>query len=265
MIVGFRLKGIHMLLGWLGALGIGLVLGIFGSGGSILTVPVLAYLFGQPEKAAIAGSLAVVGSISFIGAMPYAVRRLVDWRSVALFGVPGMAAAYGGAWVAHYLPGGLQLLLFAIVVLLAAVMMMRPHDDRQAAALLPAWSMPLAGISVGFITGLVGVGGGFMIVPALALLFGVPMHRAVGTSLCIVVLNAFAGFHKYLGVLEARHLALDWPVLGAIAAIGIAGSLIGNYVGTRIPQARLKRVFGIFLLVMGAYIISRTAPAVLHF
>lgn len=254
-----------MLLGWLGALGIGLVLGIFGSGGSILTVPVLAYLFHQPEKVAIAGSLAVVGSISFVGAMPYAVRRLVDWKSVALFGLPGMAAAYGGAWVAHYLPGGLQLLLFAIVVLAAAAMMIRPARADTPAALLPAWSMPLGGIGVGFITGLVGVGGGFMIVPALALLFGVSMHRAVGTSLCIIVLNTLAGFHKYLGVLEARHLSLDWAVLGAIAAIGIVGSLAGNYVGTRIPQARLKRVFGLFLLVMGAYIVSRTAPAVIHF
>lgn len=257
-----------MITGWLGALAIGFTLGILGSGGSILTVPVLVYLFHQPEKVAIAGSLAVVGSISFAAAIPYAARRLVDWHSILLFGIPGMIAAFGGAWAGRYLPGVLQLLLFAVVVLLAAGMMLRP---RRAPAMpaeraaLPLWSVPLAGAAIGFITGLVGVGGGFMIVPALVLLVGVPMHRAVGTSLCIIVLNTFTGFHKYISVLDQRHLSLDWSVLGVIAAIGIVGSLIGNVVGTRVPQARLKRVFGVFLIVMGAYIISRTAPAVIHF
>ncbi|HET6655613.1 MAG TPA: sulfite exporter TauE/SafE family protein [Gammaproteobacteria bacterium] len=251
-----------MIWGWLGALAIGLVLGTLGSGGSILTVPVLVYLFDQPEKVAIAGSLAVVGSISFVAAIPYAVRRLVDWPVVALFGVPGMVAAYGGAWVGHYIPGSLQLLLFAIVVLLAAAMMLRPRKSDSAQPRQPLWSIPLDGLAVGFVTGLVGVGGGFMIIPALVLLAGIPIHRAVGTSLCIIVLNAFAGFHKYLGVLEASHLQLDWPILGAIAAIGIAGSLAGNVVGTHIPQAKLKRVFGVFLVVMGAYIVARTAPGV---
>ncbi|HET7587764.1 MAG TPA: sulfite exporter TauE/SafE family protein [Gammaproteobacteria bacterium] len=252
-----------MIWGWLGALAIGLVLGTLGSGGSILTVPVLVYLFDQPEKVAIAGSLAVVGSISFVGAAPYAFRRMVDWPVVGLFGVPGMVAAYGGAWVGHYLPGALQLLLFAVIVLLAAFMMLRPRKpDAAARPRQPLWSVPLDGLAVGFVTGLVGVGGGFMIIPALVLLVGLPMHRAVGTSLCIIVLNAFAGFHKYLSVLEANQLHLEWAILGAIAAIGIAGSLIGNVVGTRVPQAKLKRIFGVFLIVMGAYIVARTAPAV---
>ncbi|HET7370896.1 MAG TPA: sulfite exporter TauE/SafE family protein [Gammaproteobacteria bacterium] len=252
-----------MVWGWLGALAIGLVLGTLGSGGSILTVPVLVYLFDQPEKVAIAGSLAVVGSISFVAATPYAFRRMVDWPVVGLFGVPGMVAAYGGAWVGRYIPGALQLLIFALVVLAAAVMMLRPRKQgTNTHQRQPLWSVPLDGIAIGFITGLVGVGGGFMIIPALVLLAGIPIHRAIGTSLCIIVLNAFAGFHKYLGVLEASHLQLDWAVLGAIAAIGIVGSLIGNVVGTRIPQAKLKRVFGVFLLVMGAYIVARTAPGV---
>lgn len=252
-----------MWFGWLGALAIGLVLGTLGSGGSILTVPVLVYLFQQPEKVAIAGSLAVVGSISFAGAIPYAARRMIEWRAVALFGLPGMVAAYGGAWIGRYIPGTLQLLLFAIIVLLAAALMLRP---RPLAAPHPPkswWALSIAGIGVGLMTGLVGVGGGFMIVPALVLLIGLPIHRAVGTSLCIIVLNAFAGFHKYLGVLHARHLALDWTVLGAIAAIGIAGSLVGNAIGRRMPQAQLKRVFAVFLLIMGAYIIWRTVPGVI--
>lgn len=251
-----------MLWGWLGALAIGLVLGTLGSGGSILTVPVLVYLFGQPEKVAIAGSLAVVGSISFVGAMSYAWRGLVEWRLVGLFGVPGMIAAYGGAWVGRFVPGAVQLLLFAFVVLAAAILMLRPHKRQEARARQPWWSVPLDGIAIGFITGLIGVGGGFMMVPAMVLLIGVPMHRAVGTSLCIIVLNAFSGFHKYLGVLEQQHLALDWSILGGIIAIGIVGSLIGNVAGTRVPQAKLRRVFGIFLVVMGAYILARTAPAV---
>ncbi|HET6725674.1 MAG TPA: sulfite exporter TauE/SafE family protein [Gammaproteobacteria bacterium] len=252
-----------MIWGWLGALGIGLVLGTLGSGGSILTVPVLVYLFDQPEKAAIAGSLAVVGSISFVGAIPYARRGLVAWRLVGLFGIPGMIAAFGGAWAGHYLPGAVQLLLFAIVVLLAAALMLRPRrSDGGESARQPLWSVPLDGLGVGFMTGLVGVGGGFLIIPALVLLLGLPMRRAVGTSLCIIVLNTAAGFYKYLGVLEAHSLTLDWSILAPIAAIGIAGSLIGNVVGGRIPQAKLKRVFAMFLLVMGAYIVARTAPAV---
>ncbi len=254
-----------MIWGWLGALAIGVVLGVLGSGGSTLTVPVLTYLFGQPEKVAIAGSLAVVGSISFVGAMPYAARGLVAWRIVALFGVPGMAAAWGGAWVGRHLAGSVQLLVFALVILLAATLMIRGRKANQARSRQPEWSVPLDGIAVGFMTGLIGVGGGFMIVPALVLLVGVPMHRAVGTSLAIIVLNTAAGFYKYQGVLAARDLKLDWRILGVIIAIGIVGSLIGNVVGTRVPQAKLKRAFGVFLVVMGVYIVGRTAPAAFGF
>ena len=114
-----------MIAAWIGAVAIGLSLGLLGSGGSVLTVPVLVYLVGQDEKVAIAGSLAVVGSIALVGALPYLVRRMVDWRSVALFGIPGMIGTWMGAWAAGFVSGETQLLVFALVMLLAAGLMLR--------------------------------------------------------------------------------------------------------------------------------------------
>jgi len=181
----------------IGALAIGLSLGLLGSGGSILTVPVLHYLVGQPEKLAIGGSLMVVGLIAAAACIPYAVGRQVDWRSVAWFGVPGMAGAWLGASLAHWVPGPVQLALFAAVMLISAWRMLSGglagatrEEPRRLAVLA-------GGTGVGVLSGLVGVGGGFLIVPALVLLAGVPMVDAVGTSLAIIALNAFTGFAKY--------------------------------------------------------------------
>ncbi len=159
----------------LGALAIGLSLGLLGSGGSILTVPVLLYLVGQPEKLAIGGSLLVVGLIASSAAVPYALHRQVDWRNVAWFGLPGMLGAWLGATLAHWVPGAVQLALFAVVMLVAAWRMLRgaamqriEHEPRRMAVVA-------GGFAVGALSGLVGVGGGFLIVPALVLLAGVPM------------------------------------------------------------------------------------------
>ena len=243
-----------MLLALLGALAIGLSLGLLGSGGSILTVPVLHYLIGQPEKLAIGGSLLVVGLIAAAACVPYARHRQVDWRNVAWFGLPGMAGAWLGAWLAHWVPGSTQLALFAGVMLAAAWRMLwagvthRPdHEARRI-------TVVAGGSAVGLLSGLVGVGGGFLIVPALVLLAGVPMASAVGTSLAVIALNSFTGFAKYLGVLGAQGLQLDWSVLLAVAAVGIVGSFAGNRLGRRLPQATLRRVFGAFLVLMGLFV-----------
>ena len=249
---------------WLGALAIGLVLGLLGSGGSILTVPVLVYLVGEPQKAAIAESLAIVGAIAAVGAVPYALQRLVDGRSVLYFGVPGIVGTYGGAALAAYVPGAAQLVLFAGVMLLAAFLMSRPRPEgaaprpRQA-----AWKIAAEGLGVGVLTGLVGVGGGFLIVPALVLLGGLSMHLAVGTSLVIIAVKSAAGFWKYLDVLAAEGLAVDWGLIGAFAAVGVVGSLVGHRVSARVPQAALKRAFAVFLVAMGAFILWQEVPAVL--
>jgi uncharacterized membrane protein YfcA len=254
-----------VLLALLGALAIGLSLGLLGSGGSILTVPVLHYLVGQPEKLAIGGSLLVVGLIAAAASIPYARSRQVDWNNVLWFGVPGMAGAWAGATLARWVPGPVQLALFAGVMLLAAWRMLHGGVVERAAGREPHRAAVVAGgVGVGALSGLVGVGGGFLIVPALVLLAGVPMASAVGTSLAVISLNSFTGFAKYQGLLEDQSLALDWRVLLTVAAVGVVGSYAGNRLGRRLPQATLRRLFGVFLVVMGLFIAVDVAPRLLH-
>lgn len=252
-------------LAWPGAVAIGVSLGLLGSGGSIVTVPVLVYLLGQDEKTAIAGSLFIVGGIALVGSLTYVRAGLVDWRNVAVFGVPGMAGTYLGAWLAAFVPGIVQLGLFALVMLLVAWLMLRPLDlDNAGATRRAGWKIALDGLAVGALTGLVGVGGGFLIVPALVLLGGLAIHNAVATSLVIIALKSFSGFYKYVDVLGAQGLELDWQVLWTVTALGIVGSLAGARMAKLMPQQKLKRGFGYFLIVMGVYILARSAPQVLR-
>lgn len=253
------------LLAWPGAIAIGVSLGLLGSGGSVLTVPVLVYLIGQDEKTAIAGSLFIVGSIALAGSLQYIRERLVDWHNVFVFGLPGMAGTYLGAFIATWVPGIVQLALFALVMLLASWMMLRPveltdeaHEPRET------WKIASDGLIVGVITGLVGVGGGFLIVPALVLLGGLAIHAAVATSLVIIALKSYSGFIKYIDVLQQQNLELDWPTLGVVTVLGIAGSFAGGRIATRMPQQKLKKGFGYFLIVMGIYILARSMPEVLR-
>ncbi|MDX1444421.1 MAG: sulfite exporter TauE/SafE family protein [Gammaproteobacteria bacterium] len=249
-----------MLLALLGAILIGLSLGLLGSGGSILTVPVLVYLLDQPEKVAIAGSLAIVGAIAAVGSLPYARQQQVDWRSVLWFGLPGMLGTWLGALASQFVSGAMQLGLFAIVMLLAAVLMARPPRlEPQQAPARAAWKIVIDGLAVGLLTGLVGVGGGFLIVPALVLMGGLTMRVAVGTSLVIIALKSATGLIGYLQLLSAA--ALDWTLLGLFIALGVAGSLAGNALANRVPQRALRRIFAVFLVVMAAVILWRTLPA----
>ena len=247
-----------MYAAWLGALLVGLVLGLLGSGGSILTVPVLVYLVGEPSKLAIAESLGIVALISLVGAMPFAIRGMVSWRSVGLFGGPGIVGAYLGAYLSQFIPGALQLILFAGVMLLAAVMMFR--DDSTAGprtGLRAFWKVMLDGLGVGVLTGLVGVGGGFLIVPALVLLCGLSMRRAIGTSLLIIALKSISGFVKYIDVMAEAGLSIDWELVLLFSAVGVVGSIVGGRIGAYVPQARLKRGFAVFLVIMGVAILGQ--------
>lgn len=247
-----------------GAIAIGLSLGLLGSGGSILTVPVLVFLIGQDEKTAIAGSLFIVGSIALAGGLQFLRARFIQWRSVLIFGLPGMLGTYLGAFLAAYVSGVMQLALFALVMLVASYFMLRPLDLQHADATPRAtWKIASDGLIVGIITGLVGVGGGFLIVPALVLLGGLGMHQAVATSLVIIALKSFSGFYKYLDVLEKQSLELDWNTLLIVTALGIAGSFAGSRLARRLPQDKLKRWFGYFLIAMGIYILARSGPAAL--
>lgn len=253
---------------WLGAFAIGLSLGLLGSGGSILTVPVLLYLVGQDEKVAIGGSLFVVGSIAAAGGLQYAWKRQVDWRSVLWFGVPGMVGTYGGAALGGLVSGTVQLAVFALVMLAAAVLMMRPprlvDQAREGDTVQRSrGKIVLDGLAVGVLTGFVGVGGGFLIVPALVLLGGLPMNLAVGTSLVVIALKSFTGLVKYLDVLDRLGLALDWTVLATVTAVGLVGSFAGRRLGGKIPDAKLRRLFAIFLVLVGCWILIQSVPDLL--
>ncbi len=247
-----------------GAIAIGISLGLLGSGGSILTVPVLVYLIGQDEKVAIAGSLFIVGSIALVGSLQFLRAGLIQWRSVVVFGIPGMAGTWFGAYLAGWVPGITQLALFAIVMLIASWLMLRPPDLESAGSEpREVWKIAGDGLVVGVITGLVGVGGGFLIVPALVLLGGLTMRQAVATSLVVIALKSFSGFYKYVDVLAQQGLELDWRTLILVTALGIAGSFAGSHFAKRVPQEKLKKGFGYFLIVMGIYILIRSVPTVL--
>ncbi len=246
------------LLAWPGAIVIGLSLGLFGSGGSVLTVPVLIYLLGQDEKTAIAGSLFIVGTIALAGSLQHIRAGFVRWRSVIYFGIPGMIGTWTGAELSVFLSGAMQLAIFAIVMLLASALILRPiRLDTAPRSQRAIWKIAFDGLVVGIVTGLVGVGGGFLIVPALVLLGGLTMHQAIGTSLVVIALKSYSGFIKYVDVLADQGLALDWSVLGIVTALGIAGTVGGGLVATRLPQQTLSKGFGIFLVLMGIYILAR--------
>ena len=242
----------------IGAVVIGLSLGLLGSGGSILTVPVLVYVLGHADKPAIAESLAIVGGIALIGALPGMFGKRVDWRMVLLFGVPAMAGTWLGAMVSLWVPGAVQLLIFALVMLLAAGLMLRgrgPIAKDGCEIDGPNGVLVLAeGLGVGVLTGLVGVGGGFLIVPALVLLGGLGMRQAVATSLVIIAGKSAAGFWKYLGVLGELDMQVDWQTIVLFIAIGGGGAILGSRIGGRIDPRSLRRWFGVFLVVMGIVI-----------
>ncbi len=253
-----------MLLAWLGAILIGLALGMLGSGGSILTVPILVYLVGQPDKLAIAESLAIVGLIALVGAIPYALKGQIDWCNVLFFGLPGMAGTYLGAYLSQWVPGVWQLGLFALVLLLAAYMMFRPPGPEAHPQKRSYLKIVLDGLVVGVLTGLVGVGGGFLIVPALVLLGGLPMHLAVGTSLLVVAMKSASGLYKYLHLLPEQGYTVHWDIVLLFAALGIVGSLFGGRLAASIPQLTLRRGFAGFLVVMGVFILWQNLPKVLY-
>lgn len=242
-------------MAWIGAVLIGLALGLFGSGGSIVTVPVLVYLVGQPEKIAIAGSLAIVGAVAGLGALSYIRRGLVDWRSVLWFGGPGILGTVAGAWLAEFVSGRFQLAVFAVVMLVAAVGMLRRRASAHTPKARARWKIIVDGVAVGALTGFVGVGGGFLIIPALILLGGLNPVIAVGTSLIIIALKSLAGFAKYLSVLERLDLSVDWSIIGIFIVLGGLGSVFGGWLGRRLPAEVFRKGFAALLLIVAAGIL----------
>lgn len=249
---------------FVGALLIGLSLGLLGSGGSILTVPVLAYVIGRPEKLAIAESLVIVGAIALVGALQYALAKRVAWQVLALFAPASILGTIGGAWAAGFVSGGVQLLVFGGVMLTAAVAMWkRARGGTPSVEGAPAHPkpklLPLAtqGLIVGLMTGFVGVGGGFLIVPALVLLAKLDMQRAVGTSLALIAINATAAFVSYQPQLRELPETIDWKTITLFIVVGTVGSVAGKHLNAKVNQRALKKGFAIFLVVMGVLIVAR--------
>lgn len=245
------------------ALLVGVSLGLLGGGGSILTVPILIYVLGMEPREAIAASLFIVGVTSAVSALSHARAQRVRWRIGATFGAAGMVGAFLGGILGGFIPGAILMVLFAAMMVATAIAMIRGRKGRDRTdsadtARLPIMRVLLDGFLVGLATGLVGAGGGFLIVPALNLLGGLPMAVAIGTSLLVIVMKSGAGLAGYLFTTR-----LDWPVVLAFTATAVAGSFVGVRLAGRIPERALRKGFGFFVLAMGAFVLSQELPALL--
>ncbi|MBK9759633.1 MAG: sulfite exporter TauE/SafE family protein [Flavobacteriales bacterium] len=259
------------ILGYIGAVLMGLSLGLIGGGGSILTVPILVYLFSVDAVLATAYSLFIVGFTSLIGSFSHMRMGNIHWKTALVFGLPSILAVFltraylvpalpdplfniGGAAISKSL--GL-LIFFALLMVAAAYSMIKKQkeaDDTNAGEVKFNYPLILVeGAVVGTITGLVGAGGGFLIIPALVLLAKLPMKQAVGTSLIIIAAKSLIGF---TGDLKGNEV-IDWNFLLVFSAIAIVGIIVGSILSKRIPNEKLKPAFGWFVLVMGLYIIGR--------
>lgn len=255
------------LIGYISVMIVGMTLAIIGGGGSILTVPILVYLFGLPADLSTSYSLFLVGISAAFGAVQYAKRQLIAYRTGAIFTVPAFLGVFTvRKFLMPHIPDQFSLLsmmitkdklilvVFASIMLLASVSMIRGRKDdsensRQKKD-LNILLIALEGLVVGGVTGFVGAGGGFLIIPALVLLAGLPMKEAVGTSLMIIAIKSLLGFTGDIGT-----LAINWGFLISISAISVAGIFIGDRIAKFVRSETLKPLFGYFVLLMGAVII----------
>jgi uncharacterized protein len=232
---------------------IGVALGLLGGGGSTLTLPILTYILGMGIKEAMASSLIVVAVTSAVGAVAHARAGRVRWRTGLVFGSAGMVGAALGGRISGYLPGRVLLGIFVALMIAMGVAMLR---ERRAVVAPPRPSPVLhvlaQGVGVGLVTGTVGAGGGFLIVPALVLLGGLSMEAAVGTSLLVIVMQSCAGFVSRLGQVE-----LNWSLTWWVTGAAVAGSFVGAALSGRLPAAVLRRGFGYFVLAIAALLITK--------
>jgi len=255
-----------VILGYALAFLIGLSLGLLGGGGSVLALPVLVYVMGIDPKPAIAMTLVIVGTVSLLGVIPHAQKGNLDWHKALIFGSATMVGAFIGARVAGlpFVTGLVQMTLFSVAMLTAAGFLIlrssRPQPSTPEAPELATkplckycwlWLMT-EGIGVGVLTGLVGVGGGFAIVPALVLLGKVPMKKAIATSLLIIAVNSIAGFIGYLGAVE-----LDWQLTVSFTFLAGVGTVGGAYLARYVSAQQLQTGFGYFLLAVATLVMAQ--------
>ncbi|MBT4490438.1 MAG: sulfite exporter TauE/SafE family protein [Rhodospirillaceae bacterium] len=244
----------------------GLLLGILGSGGSIVTMPAFIYLLDVEPKPAIAMSLGVVGLTAGISALQHGWRGNINFRIVLIFGFFGAIGTYAGAKIGIIMPDTLQLVMFALIMYYAAYKMFVPKrvavvvgspnqatsvaEEDGMMASLHFGHIAMHGVLVGVLTGIVGVGGGFLIVPALVLLSGLPMKKAVGTSLAIIAIKSFAGFAGYAG-----SVPIDLELISAFSVVAIVAGLVGGLLSHKIPETTLRTSFAVFLLIVASYML----------
>lgn len=233
---------------------IGITLGLLGGGGSILTLPMLVYVLEMEAKQSIASSLFVVGITSLVGVLGHARAGRVRWKTGMIFGLSGMAGAFAGGRIAAFLPGQVLLFAFGVVMLVTSIGMLRGRRERGAGELALGKTLGV-GFAVGAVSGLVGAGGGFLIVPALNLFGGLPMPEAVATSLFVIALQSFAGLGGHVA-----HTSLDWQVLALVTGAAILGSVAGVRIARRLSAAAMRTAFGWFVLAMAIVFIGQQLP-----
>ncbi len=241
---------------------VGILLGLLGGGGSILAVPVLVYALGMDLSEAIPTSLLVIGVASATGAIPKVRAKLVEWRLAAIFAATGIVGTLVGSVLGRHLPEAAVMIGFAIVMIIAGARMLRSTDDVGTACKTGSsgidWrrcaprSIP-TGFGVGVLTGLFGVGGGFLIIPALVLLLGIEMSVAVGTSLVVIVANSAAGL-----IAQADGLGGNWALTATFAGAAIAGSLVAGKLSTRIDTDKLRTWFAYLVFAVAGYVLVDT-------
>jgi uncharacterized protein len=251
------------ILGHVLAIAIGISLGLIGGGGSILAVPLLVYVMGIGSKAAIAMSLAIVGAVSLVGAIPHWLQGNINLRTALVFTPAAMVGAYLGARLAGlpFVSDTFQLISFGVVMVIASVLMIlngreQPKQNSPAASKhhgLAQWlAIPSEGLVVGILTGFVGVGGGLMIIPALVLLGGIPMKEAVGTSLLIIAAKSATGFLGYLGQVD-----VNWSLIVSLTLAASVGTVLGAYATRFIDAKRLQSGFGYFVLAVAIFVLVK--------
>ncbi len=244
-----------MLLTMFAALFIGLCLGLFGSGGSIMTVPVLLYLLKLPEKIAIASALGVVALTSLVALLPYLYRKHLQWVLVTKLALPGIFGAWLGSLLSHQVAAFWQILLLAVLMSFSAVNMWRQQLWRWP--LTRSWQLLALGTLLGAVTGFVGVGGGFLIVPLLLAVTTLTMPATIATSLLLIFLQTSSGFISHYFQLEKQGVLLDLPLIATFGALGAFGSLLALPLSQHLPQSLVRRVFAVMLLVLGISLIVR--------
>jgi uncharacterized membrane protein YfcA len=244
------------------ALLVGVSLGVMGGGGSILTVPILRYVLRYEAHRAIAVSMLVVGATSLAALVPHALRRHVRWKVGGTFGAAGMVGAFLAGRLAHFIPSVVLLAAFALMMWVTAFAMLHERAVAQRAPAAPnSLRRTIAhGFGVGVITGLLGAGGGFVVVPALIFLANLPMEQAVGTSLVVVAMNAAAGF---LG-LAGGVVAIDMRVAITMVTAAVVGSVAGGLATHSISPGSLRKSFGWFVVAMGLFVLTQELPSVWH-